>query len=55
MNSLYERYKFLLRYGKIIHDNEIGNIRVRQIEYGKNVYVHIMKNGECVSVRKQNF
>ena len=29
----FEKFKFLLRYGEIISDNEIGDIRVRVILY----------------------
>lgn len=47
----YKKYKFLLQYGKIISDNEINNLRVRVIEYEEKRYVHLMKNGECISVR----
>lgn len=31
----FEKFKFLLRYGEIISDNEIGDIRVRVIIYNK--------------------
>lgn len=49
----YDRYKFLLRYGTILADTEIDDLRVRRILYNKKEYIHIMKNGECVSVRRK--
>lgn len=49
----YDRYKFLLRYGTILADTEIYDLRVRRILYNKKEYIHIMKNGECVSVRRK--
>lgn len=45
-----EHFKYLLRYGKIIRDNEVGNWRVRIIEYNHKKYRHIMENGKCIHV-----
>ena len=46
----FEKFKFLLRYGEIISDNEIGDIRVRVILYNKKKYRHVMKAGQCINV-----
>ena len=46
----FEKFKFLLRYGEIISDNEIGDIRVRVIIYNKKKYRHVMKAGQCINV-----
>lgn len=46
----FENFKFLLRYGEIISDNEIGDMRVRVIIYNKKKYRHVMKAGQCINV-----
>lgn len=46
----FEKFKFLLRYGEIIIDNEIGDIRVRVIIYNNKKYIHLMKGGQCINV-----
>ena len=46
----FEKFKFLLRYGEIISDNEIGDMRVRVIIYNNKKYRHVMKAGQCINV-----
>lgn len=46
----YEKFKFLLIYGEIISDFEIGDLRVRIISYNKKKYRHMMKSGKCIHV-----
>ena len=46
----FEKFKFLLRYGEIISDNEIGDMRVRVIIYNKKKYRHVMNAGQCINV-----
>lgn len=43
-----EHFKYLIRYGKIIIDCEVGNCHIRIIAYNNKKYRHMMKNGKCI-------